>query len=78
GRWVQFDPTRMSPLEDLVRIATGRDAKDCAFATFYGPARMLRMEPRIERVCPQQSDAHVDVRGLDGITPVRAATASGA
>jgi len=56
GRWALFDPTRMSPVEDLVRIATGRDAKDVAFATFYGPARMLSMEPRIERVdCAAQA-----------------------
>jgi transglutaminase-like putative cysteine protease len=58
GRWALFDPTRMSPVEDMVRIATGRDAKDVAFATFYGPARMVSMEPRIERadrtLTPQQ------------------------
>jgi len=50
GRWALFDPTRMASVDDLVRIASGRDAKDVAFATFYGPARMLSMEPRIERL----------------------------
>jgi transglutaminase-like putative cysteine protease len=48
GGWVLFDPTQMSPLEDLVRIATGRDAKDVAFATIFGPARMLTMSPKVE------------------------------
>ena len=47
GRWVMFDATRMSPLDKLVRIATGRDAKDVAFATIYGPATMLSMDPKI-------------------------------
>jgi transglutaminase-like putative cysteine protease len=50
GRWVMFDPTRMSPVEDLVRIAVGRDAKDVAFATIFGPAQMTSMSPDIRRV----------------------------
>ncbi|MDP9045335.1 MAG: transglutaminase family protein [Pseudomonadota bacterium] len=49
GRWVLFDPTRMSPVDDLVRIATGRDAKDVAFATIFGPATMVSMAPLIQR-----------------------------
>jgi len=47
GGWVLFDPTRMSPVADLVRIARGRDAKDVAFATIFGPAAMTRMNPCI-------------------------------
>ena len=47
GGWVAFDPTRMSPVEELVRIAMGRDAKDVAFATIFGPAAMTRMNPCI-------------------------------
>lgn len=45
GRWVMFDPTGMVPVEHVVRIATGRDAKDVAFATIFGPARMTSMFP---------------------------------
>lgn len=47
-RWVMFDATRMSPLDDMVRIATGRDAKDVAFATIFGPASMMAMAPLIK------------------------------
>lgn len=50
GRWVLFDPTHMAPIDDVVRIATGRDAKDVAFATIFGPATMLSMAPLITRV----------------------------
>jgi transglutaminase-like putative cysteine protease len=50
GRWVMYDATRMSPLEDLIRIAVGRDAKDVAFATIFGPATMTSMCPLIETV----------------------------
>ena len=50
GRWVMFDPTHMSPVDDLVRVATGRDAKDVAFATIYGPATMVAMAPLVTPV----------------------------
>ena len=50
GRWVLYDATRMSPLDELVRIAVGRDAKDVAFATIFGPATMIAMSPLIQRV----------------------------
>lgn len=44
GRWVLFDPTGMAPVDRLVRIGTGRDAKDVAFATFFGEVAMTRKE----------------------------------
>ncbi|CAM3333227.1 transglutaminase family protein [Polaromonas hydrogenivorans] len=47
GRWVLFDPTAMSPLDQVVRLASGRDAKDVAFATIFGPARMTSMSPEV-------------------------------
>lgn len=50
GRWVLFDATQMSPIDDLVRIATGRDAKDVAFATIFGPATMTAMSPLIKTI----------------------------
>ena len=40
GRWVLFDPTRMAPVDRLVRVGTGRDAKDVAFCTIFGPVTM--------------------------------------
>ncbi len=50
NRWVMFDATHMSPIDDLVRVATGRDAKDVAFATIYGPATMVAMAPLLTKV----------------------------
>ncbi|MDB5891509.1 MAG: transglutaminase family protein [Polaromonas sp.] len=43
-RWVLFDPTRMAPIDRLVRVGTGRDAKDVAFATIFGNVQMTRKE----------------------------------
>jgi len=44
GRWVLFDPTGMAPVDRLVRIGTGRDAKDVAFSTFFGEMEMTRKD----------------------------------
>jgi transglutaminase-like putative cysteine protease len=35
-RWYMFDPSGISPRMGLLRIATGRDASDVAFATIFG------------------------------------------
>jgi transglutaminase-like putative cysteine protease len=38
-RWWLFDPTGLTPLTGLIRIGTGRDAADVAFATMFGNVR---------------------------------------
>ena len=47
NQWVTFDPTKMAPIDRLVRVGTGRDAKDVAFATIFGGVQMLRKELQI-------------------------------
>jgi transglutaminase-like putative cysteine protease len=43
--WEVLDPTRLAPRSSLVRIATGRDAADTAFATtLHGEAELLSSE----------------------------------
>lgn len=53
-RWILFDPTKMAPVDQLVRIATGRDASDTAFSTIFGPVVMNYMNPDVEIIQPQQ------------------------
>lgn len=36
GAWRVIDATRLANRRSLVRIATGRDAADCAFLSYYG------------------------------------------
>ena len=48
GRWVLFDATRLAPTDRLVRVGTGRDAKDVAFATIFGDVKMLRKELAVD------------------------------
>ena len=47
-QWVIFDPTRLAPTDRLVRVGTGRDAKDVAFATIFGSVQLLRKELTVE------------------------------
>lgn len=48
GRWVLFDATRSAPIDRLVRIGSGRDAKDVAFATIFGNVALRRMEITVD------------------------------
>ena len=50
GQWVLFDPTRMAPVDRLVRVGTGRDAKDVAFCTIFGAVTMKGKELRVREV----------------------------
>lgn len=47
GRWILFDPTQLSPVDELVRIATGRDASDTSFSTIFGTVSMNYMNPMV-------------------------------
>jgi transglutaminase-like putative cysteine protease len=49
GEWYLFDPTELSPMADLVRIGTGRDASEVPFATFFGATRLRYLSPLVER-----------------------------
>jgi len=44
GTWYVFDPTRLAPLNGLVRIATGRDAADAAVCTIFGTPVLNSMQ----------------------------------
>ncbi len=44
NRWYLFDPTRLAPPAGLLRIGTGRDAADVAFATIWGSAWLQEKE----------------------------------
>jgi transglutaminase-like putative cysteine protease len=71
GRWVLFDPTRMAPVERLVRVGTGRDAKDVAFATLFGAATLSSKEITVRETLGDAPAPHpVHARGI--VSPLRA------
>jgi transglutaminase-like putative cysteine protease len=49
GRWWLADPTRLAPLEGLVRVASGRDAADIAFMHIFGSAELLEQSFQVNR-----------------------------
>ncbi len=58
-RWFLFDPTKLIPLDSIVRIGTGRDAADASFATIFGSAQMTEMNVFYhETVQETESDGH--------------------
>jgi len=62
-RWQLFDPTRLSPVEDLVRIGTGRDASEVAFSTFFGAAKLGRLSPLVRPMDSRHSrDALIELQ----------------
>jgi transglutaminase-like putative cysteine protease len=61
GRWYLFDPTELAPRNQVVRIGTGRDATDVAFATIFGTAQMTRMSPTVKILEPDVEDVAVAI-----------------
>lgn len=47
NRWVMFDPTELALPQNIVRVATGMDAKNTAFATVYGSMFMTYMHIQV-------------------------------
>lgn len=68
GSWYVIDATRLSNRRSLVRIATGRDAADCAFLSYHGGH--VGLQRMVVDACILADDA-ADVADLDA-----AATAS--
>lgn len=52
GRWFLFDATRLAPVGGFVRIGTGRDAADAAFATVRGQLESVGMHVWAEEANP--------------------------
>jgi transglutaminase-like putative cysteine protease len=50
GAWRLIDPSRLAPLEGVVRICVGRDATDIAFMTSFGTAEMRSQAVSVRRI----------------------------
>ena len=76
GRWVLFDATRMAPVDRIVRVGTGRDAKDVAFCTIFGPVRMTGKQLTVREVQdaravkPAQPEASGELLGIEKPVPI--------
>jgi transglutaminase-like putative cysteine protease len=50
GTWWLVDPSRLAPIEGIVRIGSGRDASDIAFLTSDKECQVLSQTIRVKRV----------------------------
>lgn len=67
GRWYLFDATRLAPQNGIVRIGTGRDASDVAFATIFGNIYLNKMDIFIEQI-PEKNSSEVPALTTDAIS----------
>jgi transglutaminase-like putative cysteine protease len=49
-KWHLVDPSRLSPIDGIVRICIGRDATDIAFMTSFGAAHMNSQKIEVVRI----------------------------
>jgi len=61
GQWMLFDPTKMVDLGKIVRIGTGIDATDVAFATLYGEVQMTYMKPLVRDYVEGQPEQFAEI-----------------
>jgi transglutaminase-like putative cysteine protease len=67
GQWYVIDATRLAPRSTLVRIATGRDAADCAFLSYHGGyvgLERMRVDARVVGASSPAPDDHVALTSL--------------
>jgi transglutaminase-like putative cysteine protease len=57
GGWWLVDPTRLAPIDGLVRIAHGRDAADIAFLTTAGPVEARSLTISVREIPPENAGA---------------------
>ncbi|MCT9818669.1 transglutaminase family protein [Microbacterium sp. W1N] len=62
GSWYAIDATRLANRRSLVRIATGRDAADCAFLSYHG-AYVGLQRMRVDAFVVPDDAADVDAVG---------------
>jgi transglutaminase-like putative cysteine protease len=58
-RWWLFDPTGITPLTGLIRIGTGRDAADVAFATMFGRVQGAMPSVRFRAIEDRDAGLHL-------------------
>ncbi|MFT4101449.1 MAG: transglutaminase family protein [Burkholderiaceae bacterium] len=76
GRWYLFDPTGSAPTTGHVRLGTGRDASDTAFATVFGSASCVRQHVRARALEDPASDIRLPRQTDMPVSTSRAQTAS--
>lgn len=56
GEWIFFDPTKLVPINGLVKIANGRDAADASVASIFGNAMCTSINVQCDSIDTNYSD----------------------
>ncbi|WP_153799644.1 transglutaminase-like domain-containing protein [Foetidibacter luteolus] len=68
GNWIFFDPTKLVPLNGLVKIANGRDAADAAVASIYGNTICNKMVVNCECLEKEFNPYHYEESKQEGLS----------
>jgi len=60
GEWMFFDPTKLVPINGLVKIGNGRDAADAAVASIFGKTNHISMHVGCESLDDKFKPFYVD------------------
>lgn len=66
-RWYLFDATRLAPTNGLIRIGTGRDAADAAFATVFGAVQLNEMNVYIDSLDEQSEQSELEHKAYTNV-----------
>jgi len=68
GDWIFFDPTKLVPINGLVKIANGRDAADAAVASIFGSTFCNIMNVGCESLDPKFKAYKYDKKKQKGLS----------
>ena len=68
GHWILFDPTKLVPLNGMVKIASGRDAADAAIASIFGNVICNSIHVTCETLEPNYVPFYYNNSSLQGIS----------
>ena len=68
GNWIVFDPTKLAPLNGLVKIASGRDAADAAVASIFGNVFCNYINVGCESLEPSFGPITYDQTNMQGLS----------
>jgi len=68
GRWYLFDPSNTAIPMGLVRLTSGRDASDCAYASIFGSVTPTTRALKVEAWPAFDGVVRVPYRTIDGLS----------
>jgi transglutaminase-like putative cysteine protease len=68
GYWIIFDPTKLAPLNGMVRIANSKDASEAPIAIYFGDISCTHMDVQCHSVSPDFTPFNWELRRGEAIS----------